>query len=275
MVRRSKPKRKRTQNRAPNLFRSQLNEQYKALLDRIGKGASILPSLPNANDNLVIGRLYRTPIGESSLDLYAPDAFKSLAEFRLALIKVYIEAAEERRSSKATKGQLKSASTALSQLTRAVEKLDQVSPVGQRGLQLAVTGSPLDDITGELELNEFATVCRNTKMSIASYASALSEAIKTEKTRQTRSGERQKRLRTLVEALADWWQSIGGSLAPTVDANRFDDGRAVVHGRRGDFLQLAVQLFSHVDVFAHTEVEAAVTNVYEARQSAARSRSAA
>jgi hypothetical protein len=158
-------------------------------------------------------------------------------------------------------------------LKRAVTKLDQVSPVEQRGLQLAVAGSPMDDIIGERELNEFASACRIIRMEVAPHALALLEAIKTEKARQTKSGERQKRLRTLVEALADWWQSVGGSLAPIVDASRRDDGPAVVHGRHGDFLKLAVKLFCYVDEFAHTEVEAAVTNVYEARLKVAPSRS--
>src|SRR5262245_26182475 len=129
---------------------------------------------------------------------------------------------------------------------RADTKLDQVSPVGQRGLHLAVAGSPMDDISGERELNEFASTCRKIRIEVAPHALALREAIRTEKARQTKSGERQKRLRTLVEALGDWWQSVGGSLAPTVDASRRDDAPAkipaVVHGRYGDFLELAVGL---------------------------------
>ena len=110
-------------------------------------------------------------------------------------------------------------------------------------------------------------------MEVAPHALALREAIETEKTKQAKSGERQKRLRTLVEALADWWQSTGASLAPIVKANRRDGEPAVVHGRHGDFLQLSVELFCYVAVFAHTEVEAAVTNVYEARLKPAQSHS--
>ena len=47
----------------------------------------------------------------------------------------------------------------------------------------------------------------------------------------------------------------GGSLAPTVDANRRDDGPAIVHGRHGPFLTLAVALFCKVDVFKESEVD--------------------
>ncbi len=81
-----------------------------------------------------------------------------------------------------------------------------------------------------------------------------------------KAGERKKRLRTLVEALANWWQSsTGKSLAPYVHAKRRDDGPAIVHGRHGPFLTLAVALFCKVDVFKEFEVMSAVTNVHEKR----------
>jgi hypothetical protein len=280
MTRRSKPKRRQKRKLSPNSFQRQLSENDSAVLDRIATGGSVMPRQPNANDNLAIQRLYRVPVGDLLVDRFAPDAPKPVPTFRLALINVYINAAQARLSSKATKRQLKTAATAQSLLERAVTsveravtKLDQITPPGQGGLQLAIAGSPVDDITGELELNKFASACREIRMTIAPYALALREAIRTERVKQTRSGERQKRLRTLVEALADWWLSIGRSLAPTVDANRRDKAPAVVHRRYGDFLQLAVELFCYVDVFAHTEVEAAVTNVYEGRLKAAQSSS--
>jgi hypothetical protein len=93
----------------------------------------------------------------------------------------------------------------------------------------------------------------------------FSQPLTRRKNKQTNAGERPKRLRTLVEALADWWQSIGGLLAPTVDANRRDDGPAIVHDRHGHFLTLAVALFCKVDVFKESEVTSAVTNVHEKR----------
>jgi hypothetical protein len=270
MARPSKPKRKQKRNSAPDNL-SQLNDS--SILERIGTGRSILPSQPNASDNLAIQKLYKLPVGELPVDRFAPDAPKPVQAFRHTLINVYMKAAQARYLGKPTKGQLTAANTAQSQLTRALTKLDQVSPVGQRGLQLAVAGSPMDDMSGERELNEFASTCRKIRIEVAPHALDLREAIRTEKARQTKSGERQKRLRTLVEALADWWQSLGGSLAPTVDASRRDDAPAVVHERYGKFLELAVALFCHVDVFKQSEVEAAVTNVYEARLNAARSRS--
>ena len=95
---------------------------------------------------------------------------------------------------------------------------------------------------------------------------ALQSVITAEIKKPTKVGERHKRLRTLVDTLASWWLAEGGrSLAPLVKANRRDGDRAIVHGRSGRFLNLAIALFCGADVFKETEVEAAVTNVHEAR----------
>jgi hypothetical protein len=95
---------------------------------------------------------------------------------------------------------------------------------------------------------------------------ALETIIIAECKKPINAGERRKRLRTLLETLASWWLSGGGrSLAPYVKANRRDGDRAIVHGRSGKFLSLAIALFCSVDAFKRSEVEAAVTNVHEAR----------
>jgi hypothetical protein len=95
---------------------------------------------------------------------------------------------------------------------------------------------------------------------------ALETTIIAECKKPINAGERRKRLRTLVETLAFWWLSGGGrSLAPYVRANRRDGDRAIVHGRSGKFLSLAIALFCGLDAFKRSEVEAAVTNVHEAR----------
>ena len=143
--------------------------------------------------------------------------------------------------------------------------LERVSSDGRDGLRMLLEGHPLDDNKGERELNEFASVCWQIRMDATPPLMALQAAIDTEENKQTNAGERPKRLRTLVEALADWWQFTGGTLAPTVDANRRDDGPAVVHGRHGPFLTLAIALLCKVDVFKESEVVSAVTNVHERR----------
>src|SRR5512143_911042 len=142
----SKPKPKEKRKLAANRFQRQLNENESSLLDRIGTRGAIWPRQQNANDNLAIRQLYKLPVGELLVDRFAPHASQPVPAFRLALIEVYTKAAQARYLSKPTKSQLRSARTALSLLTRGVAKLDQVSPVGQQGLQLAVTGSPVDDI---------------------------------------------------------------------------------------------------------------------------------
>jgi hypothetical protein len=176
---------------------------------------------------------------------------------------VYLRAAQERQMSKASNDQLKHAKVALSGLTQTLKSLERVT--GCDGLRMFLEGSPLDDHKGERELNEFASTCWKIRMDLTLSCLAPESAINTEKNKQINAGERRKRLRTLVEALADWWQSTGGSLASTVDANRRDDGPAVVHDRHGTFLKLAVALFCKVDVFKESEVVSAVTNVHEAR----------
>ena len=103
-------------------------------------------------------------------------------------------------------------------------------------------------------------------MDVAQSMQALQSAITTEIKKPVKAGERWKRLRTLVDTLASWWLSAGGkSLAPYVKANRRDGERAIVHGRFGKFLSLAIALFCGVDAFKRSEVEAAVTNVHETR----------
>ena len=189
-------------------------------------------------------------------------------ELRGTLVNVYLKAVKEREASKATKNQLKSAKSALFHLGQALESLERVSTDvtgGRTGLHTLLEGPPLEDKKGEQELNEFASACWKVRLDIANPSMALQSAINTEEKKQSKAGERPRRLRTLVDALADWWHGTGGSLAPIVDANRRDDAPAVVHGRRGRFLDLAVALFCNVDTFKESEVVAAVTNVHEKR----------
>jgi hypothetical protein len=241
--------------------------------DEVSKGnMAHLPFLPNTHDYLVIQQLRTTPVGELAVDRLVRDA-RQVPAFRDALASVYFKAAKARESSKATKGQLQQAKSALSRLTLTLENLAKVNTDGRDGLRILLEGSRLADENGDREPNELASACWKIKMDVAKAGLALQSAIETEDKKPTKTGERRKRLRTLVEALADSWQSTGGSLASTVVANRRDFGQpAVVHGRRGCFLTLAVTLFCNVDVFEESEVEAAVTNVHENRLALTKSR---
>jgi hypothetical protein len=258
------PERKRGQGQKskPKQARPRLNKNADP---KVGKSGAIPLITPNVNDSWVIQELSETAAGALAVDSLVLNPQQSVPELRLALINVYLKAAKQRQLSKATKSQLKNAKSALSQWTHVLQTLERVTTDGRSGLRMLLEGPPLDDNKGERELNEFASVCWLIRMDATPPFMALQSAINTEENKQTNAGERPKRLRTLVEALADWWQSIGGLLAPTVDANRRDDGPAIVHGRHGPFLTLAVALFCTVDVFKESEVESAVTNMHEKR----------
>jgi len=134
---------------------------------------------------------------------------------------------------------------------------------------MILEGPPSDDEKGERDLNQFAAACWEIRMDVVRSVQALESVITAEFKKTAERGERRKRLRTLVDALASWWLSAGGkSVAPYVKANRRDADRAVVHGRSGKFLNLAIALFCDVDAFKSSEVEAAVTNVHEERLAA-------
>src|SRR6202045_1130713 len=220
--------------------------------------------LPNMQDNLVIQKLATASIGSLPLDHFGyllckekePLGEDYILDLRLALIRVYFAAAHVRLYARATQVQLESAQAALTSLTNATEQLDQVSPPRQRGLQ-AVFGSPMDDPKGFDELNEFGSRCLQVRMDIVPVMRVLSRAIENEKTksRPGKAGERKKRLRTLVEALANWWRPLSGkSLAPYVHAKRLDHRRAFVVGRRGQFVELAQAVFAEIDEFKKSEV---------------------
>jgi hypothetical protein len=229
----------------------------------IGQDNSLPPGLHNDHDNLVVHQLLTTSVGELAVDEFV--APQTVPELRDVLRDVYVYAAKVRESNKAPRDQRRSAKSALSLLTQGIEELAKVSPDGWDGLGTLLGASPLDDKKGEREQNELSSACWKIRMDVAPAAVVLQSAIEAEDKKQTNAGERRKRLRTLVDALADLWESGVGTIAPTVDANRRDDGPAVVHGRRGLFLEFAVALFCKVDVFEESEVEAAVTNVHEAR----------
>jgi hypothetical protein len=135
----------------------------------------------------------------------------------------------------------------------------------QRGIA-GLLGSPVDDIKGLDELNQFASKCWKIQLDLVPIAQALDKLITAEiaKPKLGGSGERRKRLRILVEELAKWWNSATKkSIAPYVQAKRLDHRSAVVLGRRGDFVELALALFCEIDEFKSSEVISAITNVHE------------
>jgi hypothetical protein len=230
----------------------------------------------NQQDNLIAELLANTEFGNLPVDRFAEVIWKQgtgsqnrVARLRKELIKVYREAAK-RQSEKASWPQINSAQITLRSLTAAVERLDRIKPARHRGLQ-AIFGSPPDDHKGVDELNEFAANCWQVKLDLANTAQKLARAIELEKTKPSKSGDRKRRLRHLIEALANWWiAKIRRPLAPYVHAKRGEGEPAFVVGRRGDFIELATSLFSRIDDFKESEVISAVTNVHESRLRAKR-----
>jgi hypothetical protein len=170
------------------------------------------------------------------------------------MISVYQHAAEMREMRKATRHQIGKARSALTSLAAAVRNLESANADGRDGLTRILVGPPLNDEKGEREANAFASACESIKLAIVPHVVSLQSTIEAENKKLRTTGERPKRLRTLVDALASWWLRGGGkSIAPYVKANRRDGGPAVVHGRSGRFLELAVALLCYVDVFKRSE----------------------
>jgi hypothetical protein len=264
---------KRVPKRSPK--HSQIRKSKAKTPERSDKAATASPAgkarldyaiMRNAHDQIAIDMLRSSPVGGLAVDQLLRNDPQMVLVFREALVDVYFRAAKSREFSKATKRQVSNAKSALTRLTQAIGHLERVSTDGRDGLRMLLEGSPLDDEKGEKEVNQMASACWSIRMDVARSVLALQSAITAESKKPTTVGERRKRLRTLVDALAYWWLSGGGkSLAPNVKANRRDGDRAVVHGRSGRFLSLAIALFCSVDAFKRSEVEAAVTNVHEAR----------
>jgi hypothetical protein len=263
-MRRSKPQVRRGQKHKspPALVLSRSREASKA-------NSPPLPPdfvfLANAHDQLAVTKL-RSAVGELAVDVLIRNHRQLIRQFREALVEVYLKAAQTRELRKATKRQIEHARSAEKYLTLAIRHLEALGTDGRDDLSRLLAGPPLDDAKGERERNHFEATTQAIRLDIAGIRQALQSAINAEVKKSTKSGERSKRLRTLIEALASWWLLGGGrSISPYVKANRRDDGPAVVHGRSGKFLELAVALFCGVDVFKKAEVEAAVTNVHEAQ----------
>ncbi len=229
-------------------------------------------SLPNYLDHRAIEELSTTPISQSPVDCCASLLFDTVTEttdqqiaaLRYSLIRVYLRAGTIRLNAKANKAQMGSAKRAVAALTKALYQLDKVAPPTRRGLQ-AVFGPPPNDCKGLEESNELHLACWQLKLDTVSILMRLWAAIERENDKPARTGESKKRLRTLVEQLADWWVSTGRSIAPYVCANRRDGGPAVISDRQGDFVALARAVFCKLDTFSDSEVLAAITNVHEAR----------
>jgi hypothetical protein len=245
-------------------------------VDSLVPGPSLrLPLLPNEHDNAVIRRLSTASLGSLTVDQFSHllrkdgrgDDRQTIATLRRMLIRVYFLAADARHRARAAQWQIDLAQRALASVKAALTGLGEVRPKRQRGF-IGLFGSPLDDIKGAEELNEFGSNCWQLQLDLMPIARALDHLITAEtmKPRSSERGERKKRLRILVEELVKWWSSATKrSIAPYVWAKRLDHHPAIVVNRSGEFVQLAQALFCEVDEFTPSEVISAITNVHESQ----------
>ena len=270
---------KRKSARAPRVQRPESATRTQVELGRRNAAKTIpgpkLPLLPNEQDNAVIRRLSTASLGSLPVDQFSRllrkdgrgDDRQTIATLRHALIQVYVSAANTRHRTRAAQGQIDLAKRALASVKAALRALGEVRPKRQRGV-IGSFGSPLDDIKGTEELNEFGSSCWQLQFDLVPIAQALDHLITAEITRPRSSerGERKKRLRILVEELAKWWSSATKrSISPYVRAKRLEPWPAIVVGRSGVFVELAKALFYEVDEFTPSEVISAVTNVHESQ----------
>jgi hypothetical protein len=231
------------------------------------------PTLPNEQDNGVIRKLLTAGLGDLHVDQFGrllhqdgrSNDRRNMLLLRVALIQVYLDAAHARQYARAAENDIASARAALGSLTAAITRLGEVRPKRQRGVA-GLFGSPLDDVKGLDELNEFGSRCWQIQLDLVPFAEKLDDLITTEtaKSKASKAGERKKRLRFLVEELAEWWSAATGlSIAPYVQAKRLDHRPAFVVGRRGLFVEFAQALLCEIDEFTTPEVISAITNVHE------------
>ena len=238
----------------------------------MNKPVERIPGYANYQDSLVVENLCDAPLSTLPIDEFAPVLFKevghskedSLLALRFAVIRVYLCAASIRLNAKAAGKQITSATKAAYLMMEAIDHLGRVEPFPSWGLNAALA-VPYPDPKGLSEPSTFTYACWEAKLNIVSTVMRLIEAIDQEKHKPRSKGERKKRLRISVEALSDWWESTGRSIAPYVKAKRRDNAPAVVIGRFGDFVSLAIAVFCKLDSFSEAEVTAAITNVHKAR----------
>jgi hypothetical protein len=188
------------------------------------------------------------------------------------MARVYMKAALARRGDVATRNQIRAAEQALSGLTLAHDRLLDIVPRGSRTLAAALGDLP-KNLKGLDELNDLTEVCNEILGHVAEANLKLRSALDREKAKPGRTGERRKRLRSLVETLADWWLSNRGSAPAVIPKSKRSAKRRVHLGYEGPFLDLARALFCELDEFTDDEVVATVKNVikHTAKQSAAAS----
>jgi len=217
---------------------------------RMPRDLKLLLATPNPLDATVVAILTEAKHGSLKVDhfsyLLGAKSEKSIEKLRDALVRVYCDASRTRSASKASAKQIRMANASRNALARAIQNLAFVKPLKQRGLK-AMFIPPSDDPRGNDELNDFARSCSQIRLDAVRLSERLDRVVENEDARPDRVGDRKRRLRTLIDALAMWWLSAI---------------RRPLH-RKGAFLDLACALFCKIDCFRDSEVASALSNVYD------------
>jgi hypothetical protein len=212
----------------------------------------------NERDLDVVEKLLTAGPDSQMIDALAPGSPEPLS-VNIAL--VYLNAALARHGDIATKNQIRWAEQALSSLKRAHDRLLRIVPPGSNTLAAAL-GDIAKDLKGLDEPNEFSGVCSEIlARGLAGAIFTLQAALDHEAAKPRRVGERRKRLRSLVEALAAWWNTSRGEKPAITPELQRTSKRRVLVGLQGEFLDLARAVFCRLDNFNDSEVTATVQDV--------------
>jgi hypothetical protein len=237
----------------------------------------------NPADRRVVQKLLTSELGTLDVDKVADPTLSKFRkegslELRVHLTRVYLRAANKRKGLGASKYQIEKVESALDLLERVFKSLNSLPHTTlMDALDISVENdSKRTAVKGQNERYGLTEAADEVNGLVAKSIIKLRHALAQEQDSAAKSeisGRRPERLRTLVEELHAWWlREVSPKLEFRIDASR--SRRRVGLGQRkkqvkkvgAPFLDLAVALFSRLDKFKESEVQAAVNNVMSERR---------
>ena len=235
----------------------------------------------NPTDERVVQKLLTSEPGTLDVDRVVHPTLskfrkKGSLELRVHLTRVYLRAANKRKELGASKYQIEKVESVLESLERAFKSLNSLPHTTlMDALDISVEyDSKRTAVKGQKETYGLTAAADEVNGLVAKSITKLRHALAQEQDSAAKSeisGRRPERLRTLVEELHAWWsREVSSKLGFRIDAR----SRKVGIGQRkkriknveSSFLDLAVALFSRLDRFKESEVEAALNNVMSNRK---------
>jgi hypothetical protein len=213
--------------------------------------------LPNAQDRKIVEELSTARAGSLEIDQFVGTLnFRDVRSLRAALNQVYVSASYVRNGARAIQDDLGAAEMALSKLEEARGLLFRVIPDWAFGIHVALC--TFGDQHGDV--NDLASMCKRIVPDLLELVQKLSAAVEAERAKVPGSGERTKRLRTLVEALCALWQRRRRKRPTVSTLSKSKNSKRTVVGRGGLFLDFARALLARMDEFTDSQVTSAVRN---------------